>query len=382
MLFLLSWRWLRWWLRCYAWCTLRVTFGAALRSDAIRGGASFVRLASYPRDYLGSPRLEPGFPPPRLGFHPTSEGYPIGDLGKWLSLVSPQCPACSCMTGALSVALCGARPRPSSKVILHVAQPLVGYGVKYTGLVPRSYCLARSVHWHSWLHRLGVRWTLPWMLPWLPCASVYSNPHVACFSPYLLLCIRRALSIGPWLRSPCCAPCSTQGAFPLRPRCLPHRLAARSARALPWPASLFVAWRASHPWAEDFACSLVGRVATPTSVDASRLIRLFWAIWKDDKSHGEDLVHDAIDAAADTLLREVAASVLGCAPISIDTDAAVVSTTSAAMTSASPTAPVLSRSAPACARRLPMPALPEHQEFDACANNSSAETAKQSRREK
>ncbi|KAK8483410.1 hypothetical protein V6N13_034458 [Hibiscus sabdariffa] len=43
----------------------------------------------------------------------------------------------------------------------------------------------------------------------------------------------------------------------------------------------------------------------------------------------------------------------------------VVSATSAAMTSASPTAPVLSRSAPACARRLPMPALPEHQEFDA-----------------
>ncbi|KAK8557876.1 hypothetical protein V6N12_010099 [Hibiscus sabdariffa] len=80
MLFLLSWRWLRWWLRCYAWCTLRVTFGATLRSDAIRGGASFVRLASYPRDYFGSPRLEPGFPP-RLGFHPTSEGYPIGDLG-------------------------------------------------------------------------------------------------------------------------------------------------------------------------------------------------------------------------------------------------------------------------------------------------------------
>ncbi|KAK8578265.1 hypothetical protein V6N13_090932 [Hibiscus sabdariffa] len=282
MLFLLSWRWLR----CYAWCTLRVTFGAALRSDAIRDGASFVRLASYPRDYFGSPRLEPGFPPPRLGFHPTSEGYPIGDLGKWLSLVSPQCPACSCMTGALSVALCGARPRPSSEVILHLAQPLVGYGVKYTGLVPRSYCLARSVHWHSWLHRLGVRWTLPWTLPWLPCASVYSNPHVACFSPCLLLCIRRALSIGPWLRSPCCAPCSTQGAFPLRPRCLPHRLAARSARALPWPASLFVAWRASHPWAEDFACSLVGRVATPTSVDASRLIRLFRAIWKDDKCEG------------------------------------------------------------------------------------------------
>ncbi|KAK8477551.1 hypothetical protein V6N11_034785 [Hibiscus sabdariffa] len=83
------------------------------------------------------------------------------------------------------------------------------------------------------------------------------------------------------------------------------------------------------------------------------------------QSHGEDLVHDAIDAAADTLIREVAASVLGCAPISVDTDATVVSANSAAMTSASPTAPVLSRSAPAYARRLPMPALPEHQEFDA-----------------
>ncbi|KAK8704868.1 hypothetical protein V6N13_048480 [Hibiscus sabdariffa] len=59
------------------------------------------------------------------------------------------------------------------------------------------------------------------------------------------------------------------------------------------------------------------------------------------QSHGEDLVHDAIDAAADTLIREVSASGLGCAPISVDTDAAVVSATSTAMTSASPTAPVL-----------------------------------------
>ncbi|KAK8640577.1 hypothetical protein V6N13_008329 [Hibiscus sabdariffa] len=138
MLFLLSWRWLRWWLRCYAWCTLRVTFGATLRSDAIRGGASFVRLASYPRDYFGSPRLEPGFPP-RLGFHPTSEGYPIGDLGKWLSLVSPQCPACSCITGALSVTLCGARPRPSSEVILHVAR--LGMASSIRGLFPAPTAL-------------------------------------------------------------------------------------------------------------------------------------------------------------------------------------------------------------------------------------------------
>ncbi|KAK8701403.1 hypothetical protein V6N13_019790 [Hibiscus sabdariffa] len=100
-------------------------------------------------------------------------------------------------------------------------------------------------------------------------------------------------------------------------------------------------------------------LAMPT--DCALLVDIYGVV----QSHGEDLVHDAIDAAADTLIREVAASVLGCAPISVDTDAAVVSATSAAMTSASPTAPVLSRSAPACARRLPMPALPEHQEFDA-----------------
>ncbi|KAK8676430.1 hypothetical protein V6N13_142004 [Hibiscus sabdariffa] len=83
------------------------------------------------------------------------------------------------------------------------------------------------------------------------------------------------------------------------------------------------------------------------------------------KSHGEDLVDGAIDDVADTLIREVAASVLGCTPLSVGTDATVASVTSAAMSTASPTAPGLSRSAPACARRLPMPALPEHQEFDA-----------------
>ncbi|KAK8696697.1 hypothetical protein V6N13_001829 [Hibiscus sabdariffa] len=83
--------------------------GAALRPGAIRGGASFVWLASCPRDSLGSPRLEAELPPLRLGFHSASESRPI-DLGKWFSLDSPQCPACSCIAGALSVALCGARP--------------------------------------------------------------------------------------------------------------------------------------------------------------------------------------------------------------------------------------------------------------------------------
>ncbi|KAK8486266.1 hypothetical protein V6N11_061190 [Hibiscus sabdariffa] len=131
MLFSLSWRWLRWWCVCYAWCMLRAPFGAALRSGAIRGGASFVRLASCLRDCFGSPRLEPEFLPLHLGFHFATKGYPIGDL--------------------------------------------------------------------------GVHWTLPWTLPWPPCALASSNDPVACFRPSSLLCIRPALSAGPWLRSHCCA---------------------------------------------------------------------------------------------------------------------------------------------------------------------------------
>ncbi|KAK8652328.1 hypothetical protein V6N13_061348 [Hibiscus sabdariffa] len=37
--------------------------------------------------------------------------------------------------------------------------------------------------------------------------------------------------------------------------------------------------------AEDFACSLVGRVVTSTPIDGNRLIRLFRTIWKEDKVH-------------------------------------------------------------------------------------------------
>ncbi|KAK8708510.1 hypothetical protein V6N13_059549 [Hibiscus sabdariffa] len=139
MYFPLSWRWLR-------WCTLRIPLGVALQFSVPRGGASFVRLASSTRDCIRSPRLEPGSLLPRLGFHSTSEGYSVGNLGKWLSIGSPQCPACCCTAGALFVALCGARPRPSLEGTLHVAWPLVGFGVKYTGLAPRPCCLARPVH--------------------------------------------------------------------------------------------------------------------------------------------------------------------------------------------------------------------------------------------
>ncbi|KAK8572918.1 hypothetical protein V6N12_028958 [Hibiscus sabdariffa] len=66
--------------------------GAALRPGAIRGGASFVWLASCPRDSLGSPRLEAELPPLRLGFH------------------SAMCGACSllrspCTPGALALSV-------------------------------------------------------------------------------------------------------------------------------------------------------------------------------------------------------------------------------------------------------------------------------------
>ncbi|KAK8479864.1 hypothetical protein V6N12_063816 [Hibiscus sabdariffa] len=113
MHFPLSWRWPRWWWVCYTWCTSRIPFGAALRFSVSQGGASLVRLASSTRDRFGSPRLELGSLLPRLGFHPKSEGDSIGDLGKWLSLGSPQCPACFYTAGALFVAFCGARSQPS-----------------------------------------------------------------------------------------------------------------------------------------------------------------------------------------------------------------------------------------------------------------------------
>ncbi|KAK8484324.1 hypothetical protein V6N13_062092 [Hibiscus sabdariffa] len=55
-----------------------------------------------------------------------------------------------------------------------------------------------------------------------------------------------------------------------------------------------------------------------------------------------------------------------CCPLIVNRDVDCMPLeTSVAMSTTSPTAPGLSRSAPACARRLPMSALPEHQEFDA-----------------
>ncbi|KAK8515200.1 hypothetical protein V6N12_019248 [Hibiscus sabdariffa] len=80
------------------------------------------------------------------------------------------------------------------------------------------------------------------------------------------------------------------------------------------------------------------------------------------QANGDDLIHDAITEAADSIIRDVAASVLG---VSIATDTTVISTRPTSMPSASLPSLGLSRYAPACPRRAPMPAVPEHQEFDA-----------------
>ncbi|KAK8667675.1 hypothetical protein V6N13_007823 [Hibiscus sabdariffa] len=394
MHFPLSWRWPR-------WCTLRIPLGAALWFSVPRGGTSLVRLASSMRDCIGSPR-----------------------------------------------------PRPCLEGTLHVARPLVGFGIKYTGLAPRPCCLARPVHWQPCLHRLGVCWKQPWP----PFASVWPNASIACSNPSLLLGNRPTLSANPRLRPPGCALHSTHGAFVPRLRCPSHRLAACPVRAFPWPSDgqklQYGAWMrapqpkrpvASRPRGRvSLVVDVVDAMATapsaasglpiegasapvtspasdtvtphaaavnptapitssaplarpsplaptssaPASADhehdpydptvhsaTSDMLEDALAIPADCallvdidgiiQSNGEDLVHGAIGKAADSLIRDVAASVLGYTPLSVDTDATVASVTSVALSTTSPTAPGLSRSTPACARRLPMPALLEHQEFDA-----------------
>ncbi|KAK8670735.1 hypothetical protein V6N13_037353 [Hibiscus sabdariffa] len=170
----LSWRWPRWSWVCYAWCTSWIPFGVALRFNVSRGGAGLVRLASSTSD--------------------NSEGCLCADLGKWLFLGFPQSPACLCAAGALFVALCGAGPQPYLEFSLRVTHPLIGFGVRYTGHAPCSCSLARPVHWHPCLHRLGMRWMLPW--PFL--ALVCPDASIGCFTPSASpwWCPRKWLSLG------------------------------------------------------------------------------------------------------------------------------------------------------------------------------------------
>ncbi|KAK8660310.1 hypothetical protein V6N13_051238 [Hibiscus sabdariffa] len=80
------------------------------------------------------------------------------------------------------------------------------------------------------------------------------------------------------------------------------------------------------------------------------------------QANGEDLFNEAIPKAADSIIRDVAASVLG---VSATADATVTSSRPTPTPTASPPNLGLSRSAPACPRHAPMPVVPEHQEFDA-----------------
>ncbi|KAK8505489.1 hypothetical protein V6N12_075831 [Hibiscus sabdariffa] len=187
MLFSLSWRWLRWWCVCYAWCMLRAPFGAALRSGAIRGGASFVRLASCLRDCFGSPRLEPEFLPLHLGFHFATKGYPIGDLGlghpwrslstlrgPWLGMalsIRGLFPASASLharcIGPLGLVRCYAFAQPSrqapgcARIAAHCETPKVpfhrGQGARLIGWLRALLRPFRSLRVSSWL---GIQVTL------------------------------------------------------------------------------------------------------------------------------------------------------------------------------------------------------------------------------
>ncbi|KAK9033392.1 hypothetical protein V6N11_018425 [Hibiscus sabdariffa] len=79
------------------------------------------------------------------------------------------------------------------------------------------------------------------------------------------------------------------------------------------------------------------------------------------QANGEDLVNEAIPEAAESIIREVAASILG---VSASPDAVVISSRPTPTPTASPSKPGLSKSAPAGSRRAAMPMVPEHHEFD------------------
>ncbi|KAK8972572.1 hypothetical protein V6N11_047871 [Hibiscus sabdariffa] len=86
---------------------------------------------------------------------------------------------------------------------------------------------------------------------------------------------------------------------------------------------------------------------------------------------GEDLVNEAIPEAADSIIREVAAKILGADAPSDGLDPPIALAKMGPSPSASPPKSGLSKSAPAGLRRAAMPVVPEHQEFDEwCAAQS------------
>ncbi|KAK8584083.1 hypothetical protein V6N12_068333 [Hibiscus sabdariffa] len=89
------------------------------------------------------------------------------------------------------------------------------------------------------------------------------------------------------------------------------------------------------------------------------------------QADGEDLVNEAIPEAADSIIREVAAKILGADAPSDGSDPPIALAKMGPSPSASPPKSGLSKSAPAGLRRAAMPVVPEHQEFDEwCAARS------------
>ncbi|KAK9033348.1 hypothetical protein V6N11_018381 [Hibiscus sabdariffa] len=89
------------------------------------------------------------------------------------------------------------------------------------------------------------------------------------------------------------------------------------------------------------------------------------------QADGEDLVNEAIPEAADSIIREVAAKILGAGAPSDGSDPPIALAKMGPSPSASPPKSGLSKSAPAGLRRAAMPVVPEHQEFDEwCAARS------------
>ncbi|KAK9018682.1 hypothetical protein V6N11_033729 [Hibiscus sabdariffa] len=129
-------------------------------------------------------------------------------------------------------------------------------------------------------------------------------------------------------------------------------------------------------------CSLVGYLALPSELFADWLLlhrvvlsarprESLISCFTSSLLRVSFLVNEAIPEAADSIIREVAAKILGADAPSDGSDPPIALAKMGPSPSASPPKSGLSKSAPAGLRRAAMPVVPEHQEFDEwCAARS------------